>query len=289
MLIKAAINGGRSRAEHSAVPITPEEQAAAVVECLKAGAGAIHLHVRGTFGSLGHYNSRTIRSLQSEKESLYVDDVSRTLEAVRNATPNSAVGLSTGAWILPDLLTRLQAVAAWEVLPDFASVNFIEEGAAELAGDLMEHGVDIEVGLSEATAAEVFLQSGLAWEEPVNTSSAGKTGRLIRVLFEPQEQEMEEALASVRAIENVLTSKEAAQQPALSQLPRLLHGTEATAWPMLDEAISRGYGVRIGLEDTLLMPDGRRARDNAELVTEAVRQVRDRGGEQWAMGSSRRR
>jgi uncharacterized protein (DUF849 family) len=277
VLIKAAINGGRSKAEHQAVPVSPEEQAAAVVECLKAGAGAIHLHVRGTFGALTKYTSRVTRSLASEKESLYVDDVSRTLEAVRNAAPDSAVGISTGAWILPDLLTRLKAVAAWEVLPDFASVNFIEEGAAELAGDLMEHGVDIEIGLSEATAAEIFLQSALALEETVNTSSAGKSGRLIRVLIEPQEQEMEEALANVSAIENVLTSKEAAQQPALSKLPRLLHGTETTAWPMLDEAIRRGYGVRIGFEDTLFMPDERRASDNAELVSEAVRRVRDSG------------
>jgi uncharacterized protein (DUF849 family) len=218
--------------------------------------------------------SRVIRSIASEKESLYVDDVSRTLEAVRSAAPNSAIGVSTGAWILPDLLTRLKAVAAWEVLPDFASVNFIEEGAAELAGDLMEHGVDIEVGLSDATAAEIFLQSGLAWLEAANSLTAVKTGRLIRVLIEPQEQEMEPALANVRAIENVLTSKEAPQRPALSQLPRLLHGTEATAWPMLDEAIKRGYGVRIGLEDTLVMPDSRVARDNAELVTEAVRRAK---------------
>ena len=52
-----------------------------------------------------------------------------------------------------------------------------------------------------------------------------------------------------------------------------LHGTEATVWPMMDEAITRGYDVRIGLEDTLVMPDGRIARDNAELVTEAVRRV----------------
>jgi uncharacterized protein (DUF849 family) len=43
---------------------------------------------------------------------------------------------------------------------------------------------------------------------------------------------------------------------------------------MMEESIARGYGVRIGLEDTLVMPDGWVARDNAELVTEAVRRVR---------------
>ena len=57
-------------------------------------------------------------------------------------------------------------------------------------------------------------------------------------------------------------------------VPRLLHGTEATSWPIMEEALIRGYGVRIGLEDTLTLPDGSVARDNAELVAEAVRKAR---------------
>jgi len=35
---------------------------------------------------------------------------------------------------------------------------------------------------------------------------------------------------------------------------------------MLEYAFLQGYSTRIGLEDTLLLPDGRIARDNAELV-----------------------
>jgi uncharacterized protein (DUF849 family) len=258
MLIKAAINGGRSRAEHTAVPVSPDEQAAAVVECLKAGAKAIHLHVRST--SSGD-------SLHSKKESLYAEDVAGTLLAVRSAAPKSKIGISTGAWILPDPTARLKAVTAWEVLPGFASVNFNEDGAIELARLLLWRGVEVEVGLCDAGAAEVFLKSGLA-------------ARCFRILIEPQEQEMERALGTVRAIEEVLNS-EMAELPRL--LPLLLHGTEATVWPMMDEAISRGYDVRIGLEDTLVLPDGRMAKDNAELVAEAVRRVRGgiAGHEGW--------
>lgn len=246
MLIKAAINGGRSKADHVKVPVSPDEQAADVVECLQAGANAIHLHVRSTSSEAG---------LVSEQESLFAEDVSRTLLAVRAATPNAQIGISTGAWILPDSTARMQAVAAWEVLPNFASVNFIEEGAIELAQLLLSQGVEVEAGLSDTDAAEVFLRSGLA-------------GRCIRVLLEPQEQELERALETVNAMEELLAS-------ALAQVSRippvLLHGTEATVWPLMDEAIARGYGVRVGLEDTLVMPDGRSARDNSELVAEAMR------------------
>ena len=188
-----------------------------------------------------------------------MEDVSRTLSAVRSRAPKARIGISTGAWILPDPAARLQAVAAWEVLPDFVSVNFIEEGAVELAKLLLSRAVQVEAGLSEPGAADVFVKSGLA-------------PRCIRVLIEPQEQEMGRALENVNAIEQLLAS-ELAQLSSVP--PILLHGTEATAWPMMDEAIARGYDVRVGLEDTLVMPDGRMARDNSELVSAAVGKVKE--------------
>ena len=261
MLLKAAINGGRSRREHRALPVSPDEQATSVVECLKAGAHAVHLHVRGT---------SSVKNPQLEKESLYAEDVAQTLSAVWTAAMKAnigarktQIGISTGAWILLDPAARLQAVAAWKVLPGFASVNFNEEGAAELAHLLLSRGVDVEAGLCDPGAAEVFLKSGLA-------------ARCIRVLLEPQEQQMDQAIKTVRAIEKVLDSGEV---ELWRLLPFLLHGTEATVWPMMDEAIKRRYDVRIGLEDTLVLPDGRMARDNSELVAEAVRRVRAKRSE----------
>lgn len=232
------------REEHPGVPVSPAELAADAVECLKAGAGAIHLHVRST-------------SNDSEKESLDKEDVDRTVRAVLTVAPKERIGISTGAWILPHP-ARLEAAQNWAVLPGFASVNFGEDGAVELAKLLLSRGVAVEAGLCDADAAQIFLQSGLA------TSC-------LRVLLEPQEQELKSALETVNAMENVLKS-------GAADLSFLLHGTEATAWPMMDEAIARGYDVRIGLEDTLVMPDGRIAKDNVELVTEAVRRVRKSAG-----------
>jgi uncharacterized protein (DUF849 family) len=236
-LIKAAINGGRTKAEHSSVPVYSDELASAVIECLKVGADAIHLHVRSSSGD----------------ESLYAEDLAGTLVAVRSASPNALIGISTGAWILPPM-QRFQAVSAWEVLPDFASVNFNEEGAAELSRLLLSRGIKLEAGLSSSDGADVLIKSGLA-------------ARCIRVLLEPQEQEMAKALETVNKIETILETGKV-------EVPRLLHGTEATSWPIMDEAIIRGYGVRIGLEDTLTLPDGSIARGNVELVAEAVRRVR---------------
>ena len=190
---------------------------------------------------------------------------------MRAAAPGAAIGVSTGAWIIPDLGARLRAVAAWEVQPDFASVNFSEAGAVELAKLLLSRGVGVEAGLIDSGSAQAFVASGLA-------------ANCIRVLLEPQEQEMALAVETVNTIESELTA--AGKFP-----PLLLHGTEATAWPMLDEAIARGYDVRIGLEDTRVLPEGRVTRDNVELILEAVRRIgkqRTANSEQQTVNSQSR-
>lgn len=53
--------------------------------------------------------------------------------------------------------------------------------------------------------------------------------------------------------------------------PVLLHGEATGAWPVLKLAVQRGLETRIGLEDTLQLPDGTIASDNAELVAAAER------------------
>jgi uncharacterized protein (DUF849 family) len=91
------MNGGRTPAEHPAVPLTPEEQAGAAAASVVAGAGAIHVHVRGSDG----------------RESLAAGDVARALKAIGAACPGVPVGVSTGAWISPDAGQRLSLVKGW--------------------------------------------------------------------------------------------------------------------------------------------------------------------------------
>src|SRR5438445_13265056 len=104
-LIQAAINGRRTRAEHPGVPTTPDAQALAAAECVAAGAGAIHLHVRAPDG----------------RESVAAGDVARAVAAMRGAVPGVPIGVSTGAWIVVDSERRLKEVERWTVLPDYAS------------------------------------------------------------------------------------------------------------------------------------------------------------------------
>jgi uncharacterized protein (DUF849 family) len=55
-----------------------------------------------------------------------------------------------------------------------------------------------------------------------------------------------------------------------SRAPVLLHGFDESSWPLLEHAGVSGLQTRIGMEDTMRLPDGSTADDNAALVSAAV-------------------
>ncbi len=240
MLLKACLNGGRQREDHPRCPITPAELAADGAAALAAGAEALHVHPRDEDGF----------------ESLASHDVAATVEVMREIV-DAPISVTTGAWIMSDPDERLTAVEQWTVLPDIASVNFHEAGAAELAKTLLDLDVAVEAGVFDADAASVLVSSGLA-------------DRMIRILIEPRDETVEAAVATLDAVERLLDR--AAGGPP--DVPRLLHGYGDTAWDLLAEAARRGYEARIGIEDTMRLPDGSRAHDNAELVRAALAHYR---------------
>jgi uncharacterized protein (DUF849 family) len=55
---------------------------------------------------------------------------------------------------------------------------------------------------------------------------------------------------------------------------------------VIERAMRRLYDVRVGLEDTLVLPDGRTARDNGELVAAAASMASAAGLDRWLPTSS---
>ena len=88
-----------------------------------------------------------------------------------------------------------------------------------------------------------------------------------RVLVEPRSENPDEA---VQLAEEIDAALDAAAVPTA----RLHHGVGPATWAVLDAAVPHGHDIRIGLEDVLTLPDGRRAPDNAALVVEAVLRYR---------------
>lgn len=242
MLLKACLNGSRKPGEHPRLPLTPRELADDALRVVAAGAHALHIHPRNAQGA----------------ESLAAEDVAAALVAVHQRCPGIPVGVTTGFWIAPDPERRLQHMREWTVRPDFASVNFSEPGAIDLCTHFLARGIGVEAGLATLADARLLVSSGLA-------------DRCLRVLIEMDEHQIGSALAMAEEMIGCLDD-------GMVQIPRLLHGNhQAVVWPLLEEALRRGYETRIGLEDTLVLPDGRQAHDNAELVSRAVSLARQIG------------
>jgi len=93
---------------------------------------------------------------------------------------------------------------------------------------------------------------------------SGIAGRCTRVLIEPLEVDPAVAVAHAEAMENVLAG-------AGVELEQVHHGELIASWAVSERGARRGHGVRTGLEDVTVLPDGTLARDNAELVRYARR------------------
>jgi uncharacterized protein (DUF849 family) len=53
-------------------------------------------------------------------------------------------------------------------------------------------------------------------------------------------------------------------------LEQVHHGDGIASWAVNRRAIARGHGIRTGLEDTPVLPDGRQAEGNGDLVAAAA-------------------
>jgi uncharacterized protein (DUF849 family) len=230
-MLKVCLNGART----SGVPTTPAEYASQVVGCVTRGATAFHVHPRD----------------ESGRETLDGEAVASAVGAIRAASQGLPVGVTTREPIEPDLGRRLHAIGGWTELPDFASVNVHEHGAEEVARVLAEMGIGVEAGIWTVSAAEAWT----TWKVPT-----------IRILLECMEESPADALANARAMLDVVQRS----GPPTRLPPILLHGENTAAWEVLREAVRRRLDTRIGLEDTLELPDGSRAVDNAVLVAAAV-------------------
>lgn len=183
------------------------------------------------------------------------------LDAVRAAVPGLPIGVTTGAWALPDPAERVAAIRSWTVRPDFASVNWHEQGADDVAQALLDLGIGVEAGLWDAAGAA-------AW------AASPHRDRCLRLLIELPD-----------GLDAPGVDAEATQLLGLvagvadrSGAPVLLHGEGTSTWPAVRAARELGLSTRIGLEDTLELPDGSPASGNVALVR-AARALLDAAGQ----------
>jgi uncharacterized protein (DUF849 family) len=232
-MLQAALNGPFTKADHPALPVSLVELGEDAVACVEAGAETFHVHPRDDEG-------------KESLEAAVVDRVAGTLSD-RCGAP---VGVTTGAWIEPDVKARIRLVRRWRE-PASATVNLSEEGAIDIMRTLLEAGIGVEAGVWTPADARRLVESGLG-------------AHVLRVCVEPVDLPARGAVEYADQIHALLDA--GGVTPS-----RLQHGDGESTWVLLTDAVSRGIDTRIGLEDTLQEADGETTSGNSALVRSAVR------------------
>lgn len=250
LIITAALVGaGTTRAQTPYVPITPDEIAADVVACAKAGAAIAHLHVRDDAGK---------NSMATDR---FVEVVTKVRKAVADAGLDIVLNLTTSGSAFSEEL-RLAHLPI--LLPEMCSYDpgsmnwansyvFLNTPAflEKLGAKCIELGIKPEIEIFDAGMignVEYYLKKGLL-QQPLHCQfvldvPGGMPGNL-------------ETLAYL-----------------LPKLPEgstwSITGIGKSHVPMMLAGLAAGCdGLRVGLEDNIFLEKGVHA-TNAQLVARAV-------------------
>jgi uncharacterized protein (DUF849 family) len=240
-VLQVTPNGPWGKDVHPNMPVTIDELLQDLRECFRAGATGVHLHVRDETGA----------------ETLDPVVVNETCRRVREVAGEVGVapeiGLTTGEWIVPELGRRKAMIREWEAV-DCATVNLSEKGFEDVMQVMLDSGIGIDVGLWAPAEIDMILSSGfLPHLQRVSIELAPGEPHFLTGDPSDLAQQVNDAL-----------------DEAGCRCPRLTHGMNDWTWPLVKDAFRRGHDTRVGFEDSVLLPNGTRAQDNAQLVQAAL-------------------
>lgn len=254
LIITCAITGAETtKNQQPHLPITPEEQAKAAQEAVKAGASIIHLHVRENDGT----------------PSQRLERFEESITAIRKRAPEVIIQISTGGAIGESLDNRAGPLS---LKPEMASLNLgtmnfgddvfqnHPKDIVALAQKMTKYGVIPELEIYEAgmlEAAFTLLKKGVL-KEPLHFQfvlgiSGGMSGDLRNLLH------------LVALLESKLGSDTHWGVAGIGrhQLPLAVH------------AMTLGGHVRVGFEDNIYYKKGELAKSNAQLVERVARLAKE--------------
>lgn len=235
MVIKVCLNGGRTKQEHARIPVTLDEIIEDIHTLKDLGVEHFHIHLRDRDG----------------KETFDNNLLAPQMQTLRQRFPAIKIGLSTNLFdgMTPEI--RFHQISGWEFKPDYVSVNLAEPGSLALWEVLKKKEIKPEAGIWAMDDAEVFVKNQL-------------DQYCERVLIEMFFWRKEEAVLQANRISAFLAKH--------TPLEQVHHGEGINTWAVIDNAFKQNHGVRIGLEDTLVLKNGEKAAGNEELYKELLRQ-----------------
>ena len=242
LMLTVAPNGAfKTEADHPALPLTPRTLAQTAKACLDVGASMIHLHVRDVQGrhllDAQAYQEATAAIRQAVGQELVVQITS---EAGKRYGPAEQMAVIRG--VRPEAVS----VALRELMPDEAS----EKTSAPFFEWLGQERIMTQVILyapEELHRYRELCRRGVLPQAPRQLLFV--LGRYSR----DQQSDPQDLLPFLQALDH---------EPAHWSV--CAFGLKEAACLMA--AITFSGHARTGFENNLFLPDGQRARDNAELV-----------------------
>lgn len=278
-IIEVALNGGRSRAEHPAVPVTPEEIADEARRCAGAGASVVHIHAQDEDGGWRAdpvWYAAAIRAIRAAAPGLLISLTTIRPEGVPVATVNDLLAsLAADPATRPDLVSvNLGHGVAWErdALPSGRRTLHYPNSHADIAatlGSCATAGIIPELGVMDigyiANAVALrhdSLLPALPWFLLELDAPAFGSGRQVAPA----------TVANYDFLAHLLRE----HFPAA---PWAAHGHGLPGYAVLERALATGAHIRVGFEDCLQLLDGNLAPSNASQVEWAVAAARALGRE----------
>lgn len=244
LCIMVAPNGARrTRADHRAIPVTPEEIGETARRCRNAGASAIHLHVRDT----------------AERHTLDADAYRAAINAISRACPDIVIQTTTEA---AGLFSLDQQIASVEALRpaylSFSVTELMREGEAK--GERFLAWAD-EIGIAIQFIVynvEDVIRFGALWR--AGCLHLHEAPRILLVVgrYSTSEDsglgELEALLATLR--------EQGLDKDAIWMVCAFGRGEI----DCLERVIALGGHARVGFENAIVDSGGRTATDNAERV-----------------------
>ncbi len=266
-VITCALTGVLTDPAVHRVPVTPEEMAEQAGQAFDAGASVVHCHFRNQAPGLGHLPTWDLPG------------VGAILEAIRARVPEIIICMSTGV-VGPDISGPLACLETFK--PELAACNAGSLNYLKLRSDgswawpplVFDNPVE-----KVQQFLKVMRRNGIVPE-----FECFDTG-IVRSVGLYQRNGMFEGPAHISFIMGVASGMPAkpewlpllaAEMPAGSFYQVIAIGREEI-WPLHRRCAELGGHVRSGLEDTFYLPDGKKARNNGDLIEALAALVREAG------------
>lgn len=290
VIVEAALNGGRERREHPRVPYSPAETVTDALACAAAGATVVHLHARNRLGAWSAspaWYGDTIRRIRREAPNLLISITSlRPASVPADIIVNLLAALAGNPETTPDLISvNLGHITLWEPMnqpehqatfaggggggPYRRTVHY-PNGYGDIVAILRAcraHRIAPELGVMDLgfiSNAVTLRNDGVLPDHPwclleLDSPAYGAGAQVTPSTVEDYD------LLAARLSRYLPGARWAA------------HGHGQPGFEVIRRALMTGAHVRVGLEDSVVGPDGKRAESNAALVAWAVQEARAAG------------